>query len=128
MIRANSEQIGVKGSSSMLEMSEREDNGVTIFTANGRVDSEGVSIFETALQHALLAGKYRLVIDMSRVRYLNSAALRAMADTVSRCRASQGDLRLAAPAPKVQQIFEIAGFNRYFAIFDTVEQAAASFA
>ncbi|MCC7208908.1 MAG: STAS domain-containing protein [Anaerolineae bacterium] len=115
----------------MLSVIEREETrpggAVIVLRAEGRLDSEGVDPFKAAVQNILLRDQFRIVVDMAEVRYLNSAALRVLAEGVTRCRANGGDLRIAEPAAKVRQIFEISGFDRFLSIFDGVEAALASF-
>lgn len=116
----------------MLSVSEREQTSpggaIVVLSAEGRLDSEGVDPFKAAVQNILLRDQFRVVVDMAEVRYLNSAALRVLAEGVTRCRANGGDLRIAAPAPKVRQIFEISGFDRFLSIFEDVDAAVQSFA
>ncbi|GIV81442.1 MAG: anti-sigma factor antagonist [Anaerolineae bacterium] len=110
-----------------MNISEREQDGVTIFTLDGRVDSEGAVDLDLALQTAVSEGKYRLVLEMAQVRYINSAGLRTLADILTQVRASQGDLKLVNPHPRIQRVFQIIGFDRFFNTYPTVEEAVASF-
>jgi len=110
-----------------MDISEREQDGVTIFVLDGRVDSEGAVDLDMALRAAVEEGKHKLILDMSQVRYINSAGLRTLADILTENRNAGGDLRLVALNPKVQRIFQIIGFDRFFAIDRTLEEALAAF-
>jgi len=98
-----------------------------VFALEGRIDTQGAIDLADALEAAVDSGHYRLVCDMTNVAYINSAALRTLADIISRTRANQGDLRLAALPPKVRRVLQIVGFDRYSAIFDTAEEALQDF-
>jgi anti-sigma B factor antagonist len=110
-----------------MNITEREQNGVTIFTLEGRVDSEGAVDLDLALQTASSEGKNRMILDMCQVRYINSAGLRTLADILTQNKASDGDLKLVELNPKVMRVFQIIGFDKFFSIYDTAEQALADF-
>lgn len=110
-----------------MNIKEREQDGVTIFTLEGRVDSEGAVDLDLALQAATAEGKYKLVLDMAQVRYINSAGLRTLADILTQCKDSEGDLKLVDLNPKVQRVFQIIGFDKFFSIYPAVEDSLAAF-
>lgn len=108
-----------------MQITKHDHRSATVFVLEGRVDSEGAGVLDAALQEALAAGQYRIVLDMAGVSYINSAGLRTLADVLTRSRASSGDLRLVALSPRVQRIFAIIGFDRFFDSYDSVEAALA---
>jgi anti-sigma B factor antagonist len=110
-----------------MNITEREQNGVTIFTLEGRVDSEGAVDLDLALQTATSEGKSKMILELSQVRYMNSSGLRTLADILTQNRKSGGDLKLVNLHPKVQRVFQIIGFDKFFSIYATVEEALASF-
>jgi anti-anti-sigma factor len=110
-----------------MNITEREQNGVTIFTLEGRVDSEGAVDLDLALQAATAENRFKLVLNMSQVRYINSAGLRTLADILTQCKESEGDLKLVDLNPKVQRVLQIIGFDKFFSIYPTVEESLADF-
>lgn len=110
-----------------MNISERDHNGITIFTLEGRVDSEGAVDLDLALQAATAEDKYKLILEMSQVRYINSAGLRTLADILTQTQRQNGDLKLVNLNPKVQRVFQIIGFDKFFHIFSSVEEALADF-
>lgn len=110
-----------------MNITEREQNGVTIFTLEGRVDSEGAVDLDLALQAATSEGKSKLVLNMSQVRYINSAGLRTLADILTQCKENDGDLKLVDLNPKVQRVLQIIGFDKFFSIYLSLEEALADF-
>lgn len=110
-----------------MNITEREQNGVTIFTLEGRVDSEGAVDLDLALQTATSEGKCKMILELSQVRYMNSSGLRTLADILTQNRKNGGDLKLVNLHPKVQRVFQIIGFDKFFSIYATVEEALASF-
>jgi len=110
-----------------MNITEREQNGITVFALEGRVDSEGAVDMDLALQAATSEGKYKIILDMSQVRYINSAGLRTLADILTQTKENQGDLKLVDLHPKVQRVLQIIGFDEFFSIYATVEDALAAF-
>lgn len=110
-----------------MNITEREQDGVTIFTLEGRVDSEGALDLDLALQTAVSEGKRKIILEMAQVRYINSAGLRTLADILTQVRADQGDLKLVNLNQRVTRVFQIIGFEKFFSIYATVGEALASF-
>lgn len=108
-------------------ISSRTEQNVTIFVLDGRVDSSGAIQMGDMLQSAVSEGQTRLVLDMAGVSYINSAGLRTLADILTQCRANDGDLLLASLSPKVERVFKIIGFDKFFAIFESTDTAISQF-
>lgn len=111
-----------------MNITEREHSGITIFTVEGRVDSEGAVDLDMALQAATAEGKHKMVLEMADVRYINSAGLRTLADILTQNQKAGGDLKLVNLHPKVKRVFQIIGFERFFNIYPSVDEALAAFA
>ena len=105
----------------------KEENGVTVYRLEGRIDHDGATQLDAALREKLGAEKPQIVVDMSQVPYINSAALRVLADITSQCRARGGDLKLAALSPQVRRVLQIVGFDQFTAVYETVAEAVRSF-
>ncbi|MCZ7540829.1 MAG: STAS domain-containing protein [Anaerolineae bacterium] len=110
-----------------MNLSEQTSNGVVVIVLDGRIDTEGAVALEEALRARLEADQYRIVLDMGGVQYVNSAALRSLAEAILTCRAQGGDLKLAALQPRVRRVLQIVGFDRYSAIYETQQAALADF-
>jgi anti-sigma B factor antagonist len=110
-----------------VKISERDDEGVTIFTLEGRIDTQGAPDLDEALQAAVTQGKSWMVLDMAGTSYICSAGLRTLADVLTKNRAQDGDLKLAAVPPRVLSILQVIGFDNFFSIYDSVKDAVAAF-
>lgn len=110
-----------------MHITSRKEGEITVYVLEGRVDSAGAGQMDEALQRAVAEGHVRIVLDMAGVSYINSAGLRTLADILTQCRANKGDLYLVALSTKVDRVFKIIGFDKFFETFDTVQAAAASF-
>jgi anti-anti-sigma factor len=112
----------------VMKISQRYEKDVTIFALEGRVDSEGAMQLDETLRAAVEAGETKIVLDMSEVQYMNSAALRTLADIITKTRDKDGDMKLAALQPKVRRVLQIVGFDRFSSVHETLESALAAFA
>ena len=110
-----------------MNIMERNEKDISIFNVEGRIDSEGAVDLDLALQTAVSEGKYKMIVDMSGVRYINSAGLRTLADILTRNKELGGDLKLVAMNPKVKRVFEIIGFEKFFNIYETMPEALKAF-
>lgn len=110
-----------------MDIISRNENGVTIIVLEGRIDSAGAHQLDDALQQVLTGGQYKIILDMAGVTYINSAGLRTLADALTQSRAQDGDLRLVALSPKVERVFKIIGFDKFFASHAAVDDALAGF-
>jgi anti-sigma B factor antagonist len=110
-----------------MDITERVENGITVFVLEGRIDTQGAVDLDLALQAAVSEGQYKMVLDMAEVRYICSAGLRTLADVFTKNREQGGDLKLVALNPKVLRVFRIIGFDKFFSVYDTIEAASADF-
>ncbi len=110
-----------------MNITRHDTHGISVFLLDGRVDSSGAIELNDALQAAAAEGVHQMVLDMAEVHYMNSAGLRTLADILTRNRANGGDLLLVAPNPKVERVFKIIGFDKFFNTFDTVDLALTHF-
>ena len=83
--------------------------------------------FGRSMQAAVTEGEHKIVLDLAKVQYINSAGLRTLADVLTKNKKAGGDLKLAAANDKVARVFQTIGFDKFFAMYDTVEAAIADF-
>jgi anti-anti-sigma factor len=110
-----------------VNITERDKEGVTVFSLDGRIDTQGAGTLDQALQAAVAQGKSWMVLDMAQVSYICSAGLRTLADVLTKNRAQDGDLKLAAVPPRVLSILQVIGFDNFFSIYDSVKDAVAAY-
>lgn len=96
--------------------------------ARGRLDHALVPRLEATMDQLLAAGRIRLVVDLSQTNYVNSGGLRVLVATWRTVRKQGGDLNLCGLNRRVQEIFEIMGFQKIFRIYRTSAEAATAMA
>ena len=110
-----------------MNINQAHHNGVVVFNINGRIDTQGAIDLEHALHAASQEGHYRMVLDVTNVRYINSSALRTFADVLTENRNHGGDLFLVGMAPRIKRVFEIIGFDKFFAFYDDLDSAIGDY-
>jgi anti-anti-sigma factor len=101
---------------------------VTVFQLQDRVNLGNFAELEKAAQDAYANGTRDLVIDLSRTPSMTSIGIRALVIIHKMMSADGGKhLKLAGPIPPIRETLDIAGITRYIEIYDTVDEAVASF-
>jgi anti-anti-sigma factor len=101
----------------------------TVVQVDGPLNRQTSPELEKTLVALADKGQSQLVLDLSGVPEMSSAGLRTIINATKRLRGGRGDgdLRLAAPGKRVVEVLELAGLLPVFHIFDTADQAVASF-
>ena len=110
-----------------MEISTEELKQVSVMAVTGRVDSATAPELESSLKKLVEAEKTQIVLDLKNVEYMSSAGLRAMVSTLKAVKRVNGDLRLASPSPRVEEVLRLAGLTSIFSIHPTRDEAVASF-
>jgi anti-sigma B factor antagonist len=100
---------------------------VDLFKVSGRVDSSNSGELDDALQARLDEGHSNLVLDLSEVNYISSSGLRSLVSALRASKKKGGDLRLARPSDRVQEVLGLAGLDSLFESYDDVTAAVGSY-
>lgn len=110
-----------------MNITERTEGDVTVYKIDGRADTQGAVDLDMTLQAAAAEGKHKMVLDLAELKYISSSGLRTLADILTQNKEAGGDLKLSALNRKILRVLQIVGFDKFFAIYDTPEQAIADF-
>lgn len=72
-------------------------------------------------------GRSRIVLDLEKVRFMDSAGLGELVAWKKRAVERGGDVRLLRPRDRVRELLELTALTRVFAIFETEAEAVAGF-
>src|SRR3989337_543485 len=75
----------------------------------------------------LLEAHAKLVIDLGRLRFVDSSGLGAFISCLRKLNAKGGDLKLCGMSKQVRAVFELVRMHRIFDIFGTREEALRAF-
>ena len=100
---------------------------VTLIEVVGRIDSMNANELGETLSEEIERGGRQIVLDLSQVTYMSSAGLRELVAAFRKLQDASGDLRLAQPSSRVQDVLEMSGLDTIFQIFPTQVDAVGSY-
>jgi|CXWL01.1.fsa_nt_gi anti-anti-sigma factor len=106
-----------------LEIQQTPVDGAHILALGGQLDSRTAPELERELLDCLAKDRKLILLDLAKLEFVSSAGLRVMVMVGKRLSAAGGALALCALNPSVQQVFDVAGFTRLFAIQPSREAA-----
>lgn len=101
---------------------------VTIFRLQDRVNLGNFTELEEAAKESYNTGTRDMVIDLSQTVSLTSIGIRAIVIIHKMLSADGGKhLKIANPMPYIHEMLDISGVTQYIEIYNTVDDAVASF-
>ncbi len=134
-----------------METKSFTENGrvpVTVIHVDGNIDSGTYQQFQTQANQLMTNGARHILVDLSHVKFVSSAGLRALHDIFNQLRALDSDspmsdedvrkgindgtyksphLKLLNLSPEARVAFETAGFDMFIETFKDMKTAVASF-
>lgn len=99
---------------------------VAVIDCSGRIVAGELEELQTSARAAInQAG--RVILNFRSVEFIDSTGLGMLAVLCLSARKQQGDVKLVAPSPAIQEILEITMLGRIFDVFRTVDEALAAF-
>ena len=108
-----------------LGLDVEEKDGATILAVRGEVDVYTAPRLREKLVELVSQGKYRIIVDLEGVDFLDSTGLGVLVGGLKRLRSHDGDLTLVCTQPRILKVFEITGLTKVFAIHNNVDEAVA---
>jgi anti-sigma B factor antagonist len=90
------------------------------------LDAGNVAEFKRDMAAVVDSGT-RLLLDLSRLRFVDSSGLGAFISFLRKLNAKGGDLKLCGMSKPVRAVFELVRMHRVFEIFPTREEAIRAF-
>lgn len=110
-----------------MELMKEQEGEVVIVTPQGEfLDASNAEQFKRD-SATLLAGISRVVFDMSRLNFVDSAGLGALLSCMRKLSGAGGDLKLIGLTKPVRATFEVSRMHRIFDIYATKEEAVKAF-
>lgn len=86
----------------------------------------GAKLQET-LNDLKAQNKLNVIVDLAKVKFMNSSGLGMLISGMTTMRNAGGDLRLVNPAAKIKSLLVVTKLITVFQHFDSVQEAAESF-
>ena len=106
-----------------------ETNGVIVATVQiAEMDSEIIEALMTHVQqHTLAEKRALLIIDMVKVKFIDSIALGSLVVLLRRVKATNGRLAITGLSGHSHKVLQVTGLDKVFESFDGVESALEEF-
>lgn len=111
-----------------MNYSIEERYNAVVITLKGNVmgGPEGGKLHEN-IHELIREGKKNVVVDLSKVKFMNSSGLGMLISALTSLRNAGGDLRLANVADRIQSLLVITKLITVFKHYDSVDEAVKSF-
>lgn len=106
----------------------KEQYNAVVLTLKGNVmgGPDGSKLHDT-LHELKDVGKKNVVVDLSKVKFMNSSGLGMLISGLTTMRNGGGDLRLANVADRIQSLLVITKLITVFKSYDSVDEAVQSY-
>jgi len=105
----------------------RESGDICIVDVNGDLDSYAAADLRKILE-SLVRQKYnKLIVNLSKVEYINSTAVGALVGSSKQVRQRKGDLKIYGLADSLRRTFDLVGASKVLEVYDSEADATASF-
>jgi len=109
-------------------IAERSIGDVTILDVPAQVMFyEGAALLRGRITELVAAGRMKLLLDLSRVTYLDSFGVGVIASKYVSMRGKGGALKLLCPSARSVHVLAIAGLMKILESFDDEDTAIRSF-
>ena len=108
------------------DVDERYNAVVITLKGNVMGGPDGAKLHDT-LHELRENGKKNVIVDLSKVKFMNSSGLGMLISGMTTMRNAGGDLRLANVADRIQSLLVITKLITVFKHFDSVEEAVESY-
>lgn len=99
------------------------EKDLPIIDLEGEVDVYTAPQLKQQIINILESGAKELVVDLTKVDYLDSTALGVLIGGLKRMREVDGNMVLICPSPRIRRVFEITGLDKIFDIYNTEDDA-----
>ncbi|MGD8314730.1 MAG: STAS domain-containing protein [Syntrophobacterales bacterium] len=106
-----------------MEVIEKKQDGICILTLSGRLDASSSSEFREKIFKIIEDGTNRVILDCENLNYISSAGLRVVLEATKEIKQSNGKIMLCALQDYIKEVFEVAQFEAFLPIGDTLEEA-----
>ncbi len=100
---------------------------VEIVSVEGRLDGRGSDEFETILKGLTERGRRKIVIDCSKLEYIDSGALRTLVNTLKETKRGNGNVVLCKVGTRIADTLKLVGFLSLFDNYDDLLEAVDAF-
>jgi anti-sigma B factor antagonist len=108
----------------MLRITERNVNGIGVLVLEGQILlGEESNSFREKVKSLLATGKKKIVLNLARVSYIDSAGLGTLVGAFHSARSQGGTLKLANLGENFNEVLQV---TKLMTVFDTYDNEGAA--
>jgi anti-sigma B factor antagonist len=100
---------------------------VCIIRPQTDIDSFNVSFLKEKIKEQVETGHYNIIMDLEKVRFMDSAALGIMVSGLKTCMQYSGSMGIINPSKNVENLFKITHLDTVFRVFINQDEAVMAF-
>jgi len=108
-----------------IDVTSTEDGRATLFALHGSLDIATSPSLRAALLESADHDRHEIIVDLSRLEFLDSTGLGALIGAHKRAAEHQGSVRLVAQEGQILRLLRITGLLDVFAVYPDVDAALA---
>jgi anti-anti-sigma factor len=111
-----------------VDLSVLKQSDVQLLRLRGRLTlGEAVDAFKSALDQSISNGDTQIMINLANVPLMDSSGIGVLVRSQSNARQHGGSIKLVQPSAFIVKTLKMVGLLDLFEVYETEEQAAASF-
>ena len=111
-----------------MKVNVRTEGEVTLIDLNGKITiGEGDVILREAIEKVLKTGSTKILLNLSKISYMDSAGIGELVACYKRSREKGGELKLLNPSGKVADLLQLTKLEEIFETFRDEATALKSF-
>ncbi len=110
-----------------MQLLSSEKEGVLVGQVNAKVlDASNARAFKDAIK-PLLTQDAKLVLDLSKIEFIDSSGLGALVSCLRQAHAIGGEIKLSGLTKPARALFELVRMHRVFEVFNNSDEAITSY-
>jgi anti-sigma B factor antagonist len=106
---------------------KRHQDGFTLLNVEGVIKlGESAQFFAQTLERTLADDRGHVIIDFSKINFIDSTGIGELVGYLSRFRSSKRELILVNPAERIRRLLQVARLDDLFPTYDSVDAAMAA--
>ena len=101
------------------------DDDTQVFELQGSLDIATSPTVRAALLDAAERGQHRVIVDLSRLDFIDSTGLGALIGGQRRAKENGGEVRLVTREGQILRLLRITGLLSVFGVYHTLDEAVA---
>ena len=106
-----------------LDLDVDTRDAASVVSLRGEIDVYTAPRLRQALIDLVEGGATDIVVDMTKVDFLDSTGLGVLVGGLKRVKSKEGELRLVVTAERIMKIFDITGLSKVFPMYGSLDEA-----